>query len=204
MISEQNKEHFKKRVKVDTPKGERYLTFRHVQSLITKDGENKVVGVDCDKQCPYGKICEFFPDPRHLGDKNYAFCDFCADSGKDIDAEGADGSLHTDELKAYVPEERTIENNLGDVFPEITDIIQEKNPLIRLSTVIDGVCEGLCSMYNKEHTECNVCNGLCLLHGLFTGIRKENEEGDIVENMYDTDRESEIEPSPFIEIEKGS
>lgn len=202
MISEQNKEHFKKRIEVDTPKGKRYLTYCHVQALTTEDGQNKVVGVDCDKQCPYGKICEHFPDPRHIGDERYAFCDFCADSGKDLEKEGTDNTENLDELKYYIPEEGTIENNLGDVFPSITDIILEKNPLCRVDTVIDSVCDGVCSMYNKAHSECKFENSMCLLRNLFTGPKKATEDN-LVDNAYKTDRESNIEPSPFIEIEKN-
>ena len=199
-----DKTFYLKKVKVNTPMGERTLIYRHVQPLEDENGKVRELGVDCDKQCPYGKICQHFPDPRHpelFGNKTNpsSFCDFCADLALNID--DLNDSQADEVMKSYVPEEGTIENNLGDVFPEINKIILEKNPMFRLTTIIDTVCSDLCEFYSKDHKECNFSNSMCLFRSLFQGPKTEVLIEDQIDRKYKTDREDIIEENPFLDIE---
>lgn len=174
-----------KTVKAKTPKGTFELQFRPGERFLNQKEESEVS--ICDLDCPYAKICGILPDPEYPDKEELRFSDFCTRIG-DI-AETQEDM----EIKFYHPMEGTIENELGEIFPEILEIVKEKNPLFRLDTIIDRICPGMCGDYCKEHTNCGKKNILCILTDLFMGPEKE-ADGPI--NTYDTDRK---EDDPLLE-----
>lgn len=140
-----------KRVKVSTPKGDRFITMRPVTDDL-EEGE-----IFCDSICPYGgKVCQRFPDPRNPENSELTFCDFCSDLGED---EGKE------ELNSMVPLEGEIERAFPD-FPDIVKVIEEEDPLVRVGDVIDSVCADGCDLYRSDHSECTSEYPLCILKGI--------------------------------------
>lgn len=170
-----------KTVEVKTPKGTFKLQFKPGERFHNKQKEEEVS--ICDLDCPYSKLCGILPDPENMDHPEMRFCDLCTRVG-DL-AETAEDK----EIRYCHPVEGTIENELGDVFPQILEIIKEKNPLLRLDTVIDRICPGMCAEYNKEHTNCGCKNALCIMSDLFLGPTPDTYSDPV--NLYDTDREED-------------
>lgn len=148
-----------KSVEVKTPAGPRILQFRFGENS-SKDSSSPLN--TCEYDCVYQKVCKLLPDPENPDDfAHLRFCDFCTRIGDTADTE--EGR----ELRKYVPVPGEIENQLGDIFPRILEIVQEKNPIVYLSDVIDCVCEFQCDMYDAEHSQCGAGNSMCLLQDLF-------------------------------------
>lgn len=178
-----------KTVEVKTQKGTFRLQFKPGERFYNKQDSGEVS--ICDIDCPYCKICGILPDPEYMDKPEMRFCDFCTRIGDHVETQ------EEKEIRFYHPVEGTIENELGEFFPEILEIVVEKNPLFRLDTIIDRVCPGMCSEYNPQHSNCGKRNALCILTDLFTGpIPKESYDNPV--NMYDTDRE---EDNPFESLE---
>jgi len=138
-----------KNVKVETSKGTRQLTF---VPALGNDEPDKLI---CDSTCPYGpEICRLLKDPTHPDDPDFSFMDFCGNLGAE---EGSDK-----DLGAYVPMEGTLEANLCD-FPEIYQVLNAKNPMVRLDKVINCVCADTCDMYCEDHSMCRPDNSACFL-----------------------------------------
>ena len=172
-----------KTVKVQTPKGTVELQFRPGERFLNQS-QDETISI-CDLDCPYAKICGHLPDPEYPDELK--FNDLCtrigdvAETQEDMD------------IKYYHPVEGTIENELGEIFPEILEVIKEKNPLFRLDTIIDRICPGMCEDYNREHTNCGKKNILCILTDLFIGPQKE-ADGPV--KLYETDR---VEEDPLLD-----
>ena len=159
-----------KRVKVITPKGERTLLYKPVNDIPTEN-------VICETACPYGKLCEKLEDPRHPEDPNFRFTDFCGELGiKDID-DGVNSEENDEEISLIemVPVEGTIEKNLSD-FPDIYQQLIAKDPVVKLSEIIEKFCSNWCDSYNKEHTNCKYENKLCMMHDLFKNDKLVSDE----------------------------
>lgn len=169
-----------KSVEVKTPKGTFRLQFRPGERFFNQTDDSEVSL--CDLDCPYGKICAILPNPKYPDKPELRFCDFCGELGDIAETQ------EDKEIKYYCPMEGTIENELGEVFPEILEIIKEKNPIFRLDTIIDRICPGMCGDYCKEHTFCGKKNALCILTDLFEGPQPK-ADGPV--SLYDTDREVE-------------
>lgn len=145
------------KVKVSTPKGDRYLMFQPF------DDTEKMEKLPCESVCPYGiKVCEAMPDPRDPSNKAKCFANWCTELGREADQDKI--------LVRSVPAAGTIESSLGD-FKEIYQALLEKNPMVRLTEVIDCVCSGGCDMYNESHSNCNHENKFCILRNLFKNER---------------------------------
>lgn len=145
-----------KRIKVMTPKGEKFIVYRPIDEIPTD-------GIICDVKCPYGEICGKLPDPRNPEDKDLCFIDFCNTLGED---EGDDEKIST-----MVPNDGEMEN----LFKDEKDILQfiiESNPVYKLSDIIDSCCPNICEYYNPDHTDCNIENKMCLIRGLFFKRKK--------------------------------
>jgi len=147
-----------KKVKFTTEKGEtKELIF---QPITEKLGTEEFA---CDKCCPYSQeVCAKLRNPRKESDPNSSFLEFCGELGLQ---EGDDP-----EIINYVPAEGTIENNLWDI-KTVFDTLMVPNRFVRLSDVIDSVCQGSCPLYNKEHSRCVESNDMCILQDL---IKKSN------------------------------
>lgn len=159
-----------KKVKVMTPKGERYLTFAPVDSVPVDD-------IVCTTKCPYGKICDKLIDPRNP-DKfdEYVFTDFCSELGLlNLDnSGGSTGENNEENLLCMVPVKGTIEEAFSKDYPDIFTQIIDKNPLVNVKDFIDSVCSGWCGSYNSEYSNCKSSNKLCMLNGLF--MKQEKDE----------------------------
>lgn len=150
-----------KRVKVDTPKGSRALVFRPVTNIPTG-------GLICDSECPYCEICDKLPDPRNPKDDNFRFIDFCGDIGMEY------SNSNKDEGGDLVPIEGTIENNLLDIFDNYQEILKS-NPMVKLSDVIDKLCQNWCDRYNEKHSNCKSDYKLCIIRELFKPDKGDNK-----------------------------
>lgn len=160
-----------KHVIIDTPKGKRSLTFAPI--TLDENTKSNIVGVACDKICPYGiKVCECLKDPMNPDDENRNFIDFCSNVGqffvKDDDKDDTDTLENLTEN--YMPAEGTLEENLYDIDNFFEKAIKEKN-LVKIGDVIDSVCPDACIFYNKEHSACTSTNEICMLHNLLNGRR---------------------------------
>lgn len=138
-----------KNVKFETKYGTKSLVFVPV---LDDDDPEKLL---CDSHCPYGPdICRLLKDPKNPDDKNFSFMDFCGALGSE---EGGDVSFGQ-----CVPMEGTLEANLTD-FPEIYQVLCERNPLVSVNKVIDSVCQDSCDMYCPDHSMCRPDNQACFL-----------------------------------------
>lgn len=145
-----------KKFRIETEKGTRALEFRPVPKA---PGGAQIV---CTTACPYGvKVCSHLIDPRHPNDKLYSFQDFCCGIGRNEDAT----TENEDEL-SYVPASGTLEANLYDVSDCFQNLISE-NKFVKVNEVIDAICQDTCPNWNKDHTECNTSNHMCILYDLF-------------------------------------
>ena len=143
-------------VEVETPKGTKKLKF----SKYT--GETDGRPCRCEDVCSYASVCEIIPDPRDPRNPDVSFVDFC-------------GELSEREEEKYldlVPTENTIEENLGDVIPDICQQIIAKKKLTNAEEVVDCLCPGWCSNYTKDHSGCKVETKSCILHDLFMKVKK--------------------------------
>lgn len=154
-------------IKVQTPKGERQLTF--IQSPRAK----AELEVCCEEVCPYGNICEKIRDPRNPSDPNSSLLTLCCELGL---GDGDDESL-----QQLFPAPRTIEENLAD-FPDIFQQLTEKNPYVPVKDVIDSVCSKFCDYYEPNCSNCTSKNLSCILHDLFKAKNIETMEYKIVDD----------------------
>ena len=168
-------------VEVNTPFGKRTLQYMFGERSVNSD---KPI-TTCEGDCVYERVCSLLPDPERPNEfKRWRFCDFCTRIG-DM-ADNTDGGQ---ELKRMCPVPGTLENELGDIYPRILEVVQEKNPIVYLSDVIDSICEFQCDMYDKEHSQCGKGNSLCLLQDLFLKGRHLAPDGMPVVKKLDTDRD---------------
>ena len=145
-----------KKCKVTTPKGDRFLTFRPVSADIPLDQ------LICDAECPYSKVCDKLPDPRNPEDKDLCFMDFCGNLGDEESSQ---------ELGDMVPVDGTIEEALSD-FPDIFQILIERNPVVRLKKIVDNFCSTWCDVYQSDYSMCCSENKSCIMNELFLGQKK--------------------------------
>ena len=149
-----------RKIKIETPNGVRYLTFRPVVKL---PEETKLA---CDSVCPIGgKICRKLRDPRNPEDKDSCFMDFCSNLGEGDDKENGI-------LMQYRPENGTVEENLYDI-DNVYDVLIKNNGYVKITEVIDSVCKDTCPMWCADHSKCNVSNNMCLLQDLLKNNRYE-------------------------------
>lgn len=153
-------------VKIQTPKGERTLTF--VQSPRAK----AELEVCCEEVCPYGNICEHIRDPRNPEDSNSNLETLCCELGL------GDGDDET--LQQFFPAPGTLEENLAD-FPDIFQQLTEKNPYVRVTDVIKNVCSKFCDYFEPDCKNCSSKNYSCILHDLFKAKNIETIEYKIVD-----------------------
>lgn len=172
-------------VEVNTPKGPRTLQYMYGENSGNSD---KPINT-CQADCIYEKVCKLLPDPERSEEfTKYRFCDFCTRIGDNADTD--EGR----ELRKMVPVPGCLENELGDVFPRIIEVIQEKNPIIYLSDVIDCVCGYQCEFYDKDHSQCGKGNSLCLLQDLFfkgNSLKERNQPVRKLDTSRDITGESE-------------
>lgn len=139
-----------KKVEINTTKGKRYLVFRPV----SKNLED----LACDSICPIGASkCMRLKDPTDPTNPERCFMDFCGGLG----AGGSEVDEETRELKYYIPEKGTVEENLHDV-DNFFEVLIKDNGYIRVHDLIDKACQD-CPMYDKDHSQCSPENSLCLL-----------------------------------------
>ena len=146
-----------KKCKVNTPKGEIFLTFRPVSSDIPLDQ------LICDAECPYSKVCDKLPDPRNPEDKDLSFMDFCGNLGDEEE---------TQALSDMVPVEGTIEEAFLSEFPDIFQILIDKNPVVKLKNIVDSFCSTWCDVYQSDYSMCCSENKACIMNDLFLGKKK--------------------------------
>lgn len=123
--------------------------------------------------CPLNGFCELIPDPRPQKEKGEgesdvvsSFMDFCSVTG-DLEVQEM---LDSDKYENLVPDVSDVIKYTQAIGSDLYQKILEKDPYVKLSEVIDCVCgeNGYpCPMYNKDHTNCNVKNGVCVLNTLF-------------------------------------
>lgn len=146
------------RISVNTEKGQRSLTFRPVDVTNATD-------LICESDCPYKGVCDKIKDPRKDAEEGLTFLDFCSEIGTE-----EDGSIDENRINC-VPIEGTLETELGDIVSIWGDLI-DKNPYVKLSDVIDGVCPGWCDAYTPDHVNCKAGNGSCILRALYLKKKK--------------------------------
>lgn len=153
-----------KRVEINTPDGPKYLTYHLGENSIRPEEEISV----CEVDCTYHNVCRWLPDPERLDDyDHFRFCDCCTRKGDLAETE------EDREIRRMCPLPGEIENVLGELGnPKIIDIILQKNPMIYISDVIDGICADSCDMYTPEHTNCTKDNPMCFLQDLFSKSKK--------------------------------
>jgi hypothetical protein len=153
-------------VKVQTPAGERHLTYHPVN--IDKEDENL-----CDTKCPYGKnrLCDKLRDPRDPENKNACFMAFCQEIDPNTDLVTPDKNIL---MNNYIPVDMTIEDNLSDVADVYKDIIRV-NPCVRITRVIDTICPDWCPDYCADHSNCTSKNMSCIMRGLLEEVETEQQ-----------------------------
>lgn len=169
-----------KSVKVETPQGERTLQYKCGERFLKSETPVNI----CEADCSYYKVCRLLPDPTKPKDfKDFRFCDFCTRVAENASTD------EEREIRHMVPVPGTIENELGDIYPRILDVILEKNPMIYLSDVIDCICEFNCDMYDENHSQCGAGNSMCLLQDLFIKAKNRKQDTSIYVKKLDTDRD---------------
>ena len=144
-----------KRIKVNTPKGERTLVFTKY-NLPTTEGR-----IPCQDICPYAKICDDLPHPEFPDNKEFSFIDFCGGVGISGD------DTKEDELD-LIPAKGTLENNLKDLMtPDVYQKLLKEERLVKINEVVDSFCSGFCEEYTKDHSKCQMSNPLCLMREVF-------------------------------------
>lgn len=161
MMEENNQQAFRKikRVKINTPNGVRFINYKPV---VVDENKKELV---CN-ECPYFRKCETIMNPEKPDDPESTFQEFCSEIGTSKDGEKVDTTL-----MQCIPEEGTLEENLGDL-PDIYQHLIAKKGYVKLENVIDCVCKESCPYWNEEHTECKTSNELCFLQDL---IKKSHE-----------------------------
>ena len=147
------------RVKVNTPKGERTLTF---QKYGLDESDRRI---PCTEKCPYSKSCELFPHPEFPDNETVEFSDYCGALGQD-----------DDKALDLIPVEGTLEKNIGDLMTE--DHLQKfisLDGLTRVSKVIDTVCPSWCDLYKPDHSGCTAKNKSCILLDLIKDRKVSSE-----------------------------
>jgi len=170
-----------RQVPIQTPKGERKLTF--VQSPKAK-AESEVI---CEDVCPYGNLCEKIRDPRNPEDPNSSLETLCCELGLN------DGDDET--LQQFFPAPRTLEENLPD-FPDLFQQVIEKNPVIPVVDFIKNVCSKFCDEFEPGCSNCTSKNLGCMLHDLFKAKNIEAIEYQIVDES-EFKKEAEKEEEDF-------
>ena len=180
-----------KQIKIQTPRGERTLTFVQSPRAIAE------LEVCCEEVCPYGNLCEHIRDPRNPEDQNSSLETLCCELGL---GEGDD-----ENLQQFFPAPRTIEENLSD-FPDIFQQLTEKNPMVPVVDIIKNVCSKFCDEFEPGCSNCNSTNLSCMLHDLFRAknintieyqivdeseFKKQNNES---ENNVDTETATTTQP----------
>lgn len=146
-------------IKVADPKGGEELVFK----FVPRQSNNE--DINCDTICPYANICEKICDPNHLGEEGYNFVDFCAKVEIDRATEEAPDDEEASKT-TYIPAEGSLEEafkNHEDILKQIVD----KDPVVRVSKLIDNFCCDFCDSYDEEHTNCTSDNRSCILRKLF-------------------------------------
>lgn len=159
--------------KVNTPIGPRNVVFEVETEL-----KNSVI---CEN-CPYFNICNELPYPGRLegvtyeeggdDDSDKTFMDFCNEvtlRAQDLKIDPDVGDLR--------PKEGTIEENLSDILDPYKKLAQDNNRYVKLSSVIDSICDGICPVYDPSHCNCGMTsNRFCILRTLFQNKPEEEEK----------------------------
>lgn len=164
METTENKSRKEKRVKINTPNGVRYLTYKPAIIRVDDEG-NEIKELICN-QCSYYKKCDKFLNPETPADKESSFQEFCSDLGTPTEG----NSKIDTSLIDYIPVEGTLEENISDL-QDVYEVLIKKNGFVKLVDIIDCVCKESCPYWNKEHTDCKSTNEFCLLEDL---IKKSN------------------------------
>lgn len=128
------------------------------KSIVFKPVEMEEGGkIVCDK-CYYSNICRYIPDPRNIGNKDYCFTDYCSDLS-------VDNSGNSTDLCNMIPLEGELEKLFTD--KSIFENIVSKDPIYRLSDLINKACPGMCEYYTEDHSNCSLNNKLCIFRELF-------------------------------------
>lgn len=163
-------------VKVQTPFGERHLTFHPV--TIDREDENL-----CETKCPYGGngsgLCDKMRDPRDPENPNSYFMVFCQEINVKSDLATPDKEI---DMNSYVPAPMTVEENLMDVCDINREIIK-RNPYVKLDKVIDSVCSGWCADYCADHSKCTSKNLSCIIPNLLKAYEDEKKEAEELEAL---------------------
>lgn len=162
-----------KRVKIETEDGTKYITYRPVESIPEKN-------TICNVYCRYSKICGRIPDPRNMDDEDSSYLEFCNSLGDNLGVEEDEKTNNkgTECLSAMIP----IEGSLEELYKDRKDILQiiiGKDPIYKLSDIIDNCCPGICEFYSADHSDCSIDNGMCILRGLLLNkktVKKESGE----------------------------
>lgn len=158
--------------KVITPIGPRNVVFEVETEL-----KNSVI---CEN-CPYFNVCNELPYPGRLegvkydeggdDDSDKTFMDFCNEVtllAQDLKVDPDVGDLR--------PKEGTIEENLSDILDPYKKLAQDNNRYVKLSSVIDSICDGICPVYDPSHCNCGMTsNRFCILRTLFQNKPEETE-----------------------------
>lgn len=157
--------------KINTLSGPRNVVFE-VETELT----NSVI---CES-CPYFHLCNVMPYPGRLDEVKYentddsndkTFMDFCNEVtlyAQELGIEPSIGDLR--------PKAGTIEENLSDIIDPYKKLAQDDNRYVKLSSVIDSICEGICPVYDPSHCNCGMSsNRFCILRTLFQNNVEESE-----------------------------
>jgi hypothetical protein len=156
-ISDESKVTKKVRVKVTTPKGDKYLTYDWYSVKQMEETHDSLCNF-----CPYSSsICDNLADPRNPDDPNSSFTDFCTE----LDTIDLENGKQVN-LSYYHPEEGTIEKELDGVI-DISQCTIQRGRRVKLEDVIDCVCPDCCDMYKKDHSGCTQDINTCILKELF-------------------------------------
>ena len=123
---------------------------------------NSSEDVRCDEYCPYANLCEHICDPRNSTKKDSNFSEFCGTVEFDIDKELEDETQRV----TYIPAEGSLEEAFKDEEDLLTQVVG-KDPVIRVSKLINNFCCDFCDSYNEEHSNCTADNRSCILRKLF-------------------------------------
>lgn len=160
METTENKSRKIKRVKINTPNGVRYLTYK--PAVVNEENSKDLLCTQCSY---YGK-CDKFLNPETPDDKESSFQEFCSELGTPSE----EGQKVDIQLIDYIPEDGTLEENISDL-QDAYEVLIKKNGYVKVTDVIDCVCKESCPLWNEEHTECKSSNEFCLLEDL---IKKSN------------------------------
>lgn len=150
------------KVKIETPKGIKYLDYIDKKAYMTDKQLGDIRNVCTCETCPYGiELCRYLIDPRYPTIINRRFSDFCGT-----------GNTELANFGDYVPVKGTLEDNLNDIEDFYKTLIRA-NPTVKLTDVIDKVCDGGCDMYKPDHSECTYSNNFCILRNLFKNNGRE-------------------------------